>query len=146
LISFRLSRYFHTKCWNVCWLKPRPFKFLSVFRCSAEPFILGELRYNTTSGGWRKKKEERYTSIFYRNKTFLFVEIESWNFQQLFNFEFRETLQNFSSFRQHLDDIYLWVIRGVRISWNFVKFHEMINQRDAENFSFLSLQTKKFYS
>ena len=38
--------------------------------------------------------------IFFRNKTFLFVKIESWNFQQLFDLGFRETLQNFSSFRQ----------------------------------------------
>ena len=38
--------------------------------------------------------------FFFRNKTFLFVKIESWNFQQLFDLGFRETLQNFSSFRK----------------------------------------------
>ena len=40
--------------------------------------------------------------IFYRNKTFLFFKIESWNFQKLFEIEFRETSQNFNSFRQLL--------------------------------------------
>ena len=37
--------------------------------------------------------------IFFRNTTFLFAKIESWNFQQLFDLGFRETLQNFSLFR-----------------------------------------------
>ena len=40
------------------------------------------------------------TSYFFRNKTFLFVKIEIWNFQHLFDLGFRENLQNFSSFRQ----------------------------------------------
>ena len=39
-------------------------------------------------------------NIFFRNKTFLFVKIEIWNFQHLFDLWFRETSQNFSSFRQ----------------------------------------------
>ena len=30
--------------------------------------------------------------------------------------------------------------------WNFVRFHEILNHEDTENFSFLSWQTKKFYS
>ena len=38
--------------------------------------------------------------IFFRNKTFLSLKIESWNFQHLFDLGFRETLQNFSPFRQ----------------------------------------------
>ena len=37
--------------------------------------------------------------IFFRNKTFLFFKIESWNFQVHFEIEFHETLQNFSSIR-----------------------------------------------
>ena len=44
-------------------------------------------------------------NIFFRNKTFLFFKVESWNFQHLFEKEFRETSQNFnsfSSFRQFL--------------------------------------------
>ena len=35
----------------------------------------------------------------FRNKTFLFLKIESWNFQHLFEKEFRETSQNFNSIR-----------------------------------------------
>ena len=38
--------------------------------------------------------------FFFRNKTFLFFKIESWNFQVQFEIEFRETLQNFNSIRQ----------------------------------------------
>ena len=30
--------------------------------------------------------------------------------------------------------------------WHFVRFHEILNHEDTENFSFLSWQTKKFYS
>ena len=32
------------------------------------------------------------------------------------------------------------------MSWNFARFHEILNQTVVENFSFLSRQTKKFYS
>ena len=32
------------------------------------------------------------------------------------------------------------------MSWNFVRFHEIINQRDANNFWFLCWETKKFHS
>ena len=42
--------------------------------------------------------ETWYTFYFFRNKTFLFVKIDSWNFQHLFDLEFRETSQNVSSF------------------------------------------------
>ena len=41
-------------------------------------------------------------NIFFRNKTFLFVKTEIWNFQHLFDLLFRETSQNFSSFEQLL--------------------------------------------
>ena len=50
-------------------------------------------------------RENGLNYIFFRNKTFLFFKIESWNFQQLFEIEFRETSHNFnsfSSFRQFL--------------------------------------------
>ena len=39
-------------------------------------------------------------------KTFLFVKIESWDFQHLFDFEFRETLQKLRSFKQHSENIF----------------------------------------
>ena len=32
------------------------------------------------------------------------------------------------------------------MSWNFVRFHEILFQTDAESFSILSWKTKKFYS
>ena len=55
-------------------------------------------------GIWWLKKElfmvHGTLQTFYRNKTFLFVKIESWNFQQLFDLGFCKTLQNFSSLRQ----------------------------------------------
>ena len=105
----------------------------------AVPYILGELRDNTASVGWRTILGTWYTSYFFRNKIFLFVKIKSWNFQHLFDLRFRETFQNFSSFIQ------TWGVKVVWISWNFVRFHEMIIQRDAENFRFLSWQTKKSF-
>ena len=37
---------------------------------------------------------------FFRNKTFLFLKIENWNFQHLFENEFCDTSQNITSFRQ----------------------------------------------
>ena len=52
--------------------------------------------------------------IFYRNKTFLFFKIESWNFQHLFEKKIREALKNFNSFRQFL-------FFNVWLSWNFVR-------------------------
>ena len=41
--------------------------------------------------------------IYFRNKTFLFVKKDSWNFKHLFDLGFHETLQNFSSFRQNTE-------------------------------------------
>ena len=41
-------------------------------------------------------------NIFFRNNFFLFVKIESWNFQHLFHFLFCEISQNFSSYQQLL--------------------------------------------
>ena len=67
-------------------------------------------------------------SYFFRNKTVLFFKIESWNFQHLFDLGFHETSQNsssFSSYRQLLFWFYLWVFW---MSWNFVRFYEIVNQ------------------
>ena len=77
----------------------------------------------------------------FRNKTFLFLKIESWDFQHLFEKEFCETSQNFNSFRQLLFSFFLSV---VWLTWNFVRFHEILLQRDGESFSFLSWKTKSF--
>ena len=80
---------------------------------------------------------------FFRNILFLFFKIESWSFQHMFKIKFRETSQNFNSFRQFIFPFFLSV---VCLSWNFVRFHEILFQTDAESFSFLSWKTKKFYS
>ena len=64
--------------------------------------------------------------IFFRNKTFLFVKIE---IQHLFDLEFRETLQNFSSFRQTFRRRFSMGNKSCPI-----EFHKIINQRDAESF------------
>ena len=37
-------------------------------------------------------------NIFFRNKTFLFFKLESWNFQVQFEIKIRESSQNFNSF------------------------------------------------
>ena len=77
-------------------------------------------------------------------KVFLFVHIESWNFQHLFDEELCETSQNFNSFGQFLVPIKKCHLNIVWMSCNFMRFHEILNQRNAKNFSFLYGQTKKF--
>ena len=77
------------------------------------------------------------------SKVLLFFKIESWNFQNLFETEFRET----SAHSANSDNCYLhFFLLDVWLSWNFVRFHEIHFQTDAESFSFLSWKTKKFYS
>ena len=83
--------------------------------------------------------------IFFRNKPFFFKK-ESWNFQHLFEKEFRESSQNFNSIRQWIEKKEIKIVWITWMSWNFVRFHEILFQTDAENFSFLSWKTKKFYS
>ena len=88
---------------------------------------------------WQRPKK-----IFFRNKTFLFFKIESWNFQNLFEKEFRETSQNFNSIRQPIEKMKITIFWISWMSWNFVRFHEIQFQTAAESFSFLSWKTKKF--
>ena len=45
----------------------------------------------------------QWLTIFLRNKTFLFFKTGSWNFQNLFEKEFRETSQNVNSIRQPIE-------------------------------------------
>ena len=45
-------------------------------------------------------------NTFFRDKTFLFLKIESWNFQHLIDLGFCESSQNFSSFGAHVT---IWV-------------------------------------
>ena len=83
------------------------------------------------------------TKFIFRNKTFLFLKIESWNFQHLFENEFRETSQNFNSIRQPIETIQITIIWISWMSWHFVRFQEIEFQTDAESFSFLSWERKK---
>ena len=76
---------------------------------------------------WPKKKNYPWYMvhfIFFRNRTFLFVKIESLNFQHLFDLGFCEILQTFSSFRQTFRWHFLWEVKVTWMSWNFVRFHE----------------------
>ena len=79
----------------------------------------------------------------FRNKTFLFVKTESWNIQQLFDFlkthKISANLDNSLLPIQKIHLMFVWM------NWKFAKFHEIQNQRDAENFSFLCWQIKKYY-
>ena len=61
-------------------------------------------------------------------------------------FFFREISQNFISFRQPIDKMEIKVVWMNLMSWNFVRFHKILNQTDAKNFSCLSWKTNKFYS
>jgi hypothetical protein len=86
-------------------------------------------------------------NIFFRNKTFSFFKIESWNFQHLFETEFCETSQNVNSIRQLIEKNEnnnclneLNELKLCEVPQNFI-----LNW-DAESFSFLSWKTKKFYS
>ena len=82
--------------------------------------------------------------FFFRNKPFLFFKIGSWNFQHLFKNEFRETSQNFNSIRQPREKMLITIVWMSWMSWNFVRFHKIYFQTDAESFSFLSWKTKSF--
>ena len=75
---------------NIIWSSWIPKPWSRKVRLSSS-HLLAEIR--TIHGTW-------YTSNFFRNNTFLFLKIESWNFQHLLDLGFRETLQTFSSFRQ----------------------------------------------
>ena len=68
--------------------------------------------------------------------TFLFFKIERWKFQHLFKSDFNSIRQP----KERMKITIFWM------SWNFVRFHEILFQTDAESFSFLSWKTKKFYS
>jgi hypothetical protein len=83
---------------------------------------------------------------FLGKKIFLFVKIESWNFQHLFEKGFWETSYYFKSIRQPIEKIEITIVWIHWMSWNFVRFREALFQSDAESFSFLHWKTKKFYT
>ena len=83
-------------------------------------------------------------NTFFRNKTFLFFKIESWNFQHLFEKEFCETSQDFnslSSFRQLLFPFFYPLFDWVEILWGLTKFcfKQMLKVSD------FYLEKQKFY-
>ena len=80
-------------------------------------------------------------NILFRNKTFSFFKVESWNFQHLFEIEFPETSQNFNSFslfRQLLFSFFLY-----RLS-DWVEIWGLTISNRCWKFSFLSRKTNKF--
>ena len=70
-------------------------------------------------------------NIFFRNKTFLFFKIESWNFQVQFEIKIREISQNFNSFslfRQLLLSSFFYRLSDwVEILQGFMKFNFKLN-------------------
>ena len=70
-------------------------------------------------------------NIFFRNKTFLFFKIESWNFQVQFEIKIRETSQTFNSFsffRQLLFSSFsYWLSDWAEILQGFMKFNFKMN-------------------
>jgi len=66
-------------------------------------------------------------SYSFRNKTFLFVKVESWNFQHIFDLGFREPLQNSMGSKSCPNELKICEVSEIQY------------QRDAENFRFLSL-------
>ena len=60
-------------------------------------------------------------SILLGIKLFLFFKIESWNFQHLFEKEFRETSQNFNSFSSFRQFLFPHFVSIVWLNWNFMK-------------------------
>ena len=81
--------------------------------------------------------------LFFRNETFLFFKIESWNFQHLFEIEFRETSQNFNSFSSFRQLLFSFFLSVVWLSWNFVRFHEIPFSNWFWKFQLSILKNKK---
>ena len=76
-------------------------------------------------------------NFLFRNKTFLFFKIESWDFQVHFEIEFHDTLQNFNSIRQPIKkDEDKNSLNKLNEFWNFVRFHEFKFQTEPGSFSF----------
>ena len=73
----------------------------------------------------------RLKKYFFRNTTFLFFKIESWNFQHLFEIKFCETSQNFNSISLFGQLFFSFFLSVVWLSWNFVRFHKIFFQTDA---------------
>ena len=79
----------------------------------------------------------------YSLKTFLFIKIENWNFQHLFEIEFRETSQNFNSygsFRQLLFSFFI----GCLIELKFCKVSQFFFNQMLKVSAFYLEKRKSF--
>ena len=61
-------------------------------------------------------------NIFFRNKSFLFLKLEGWNFQHLFERKFCETSQNFNSFSAFRQLLFSFLLSAVWLCSNFLRF------------------------
>ena len=104
------------------------------------PCILEELRENTASVGWKKNYPWYISYFFCRNEILWFVKIESWNFQNLFDWEVCETLQNFSSFQK---TIILHFSMENKSCPNELKFCEVSGNLLSNRFQISILTNKK---
>ena len=105
-----------------------------------------DVAVKTFTENWVSKQSldiDNGLKLFFRNKTCLFFKIDSWNFKHLFEKDFCETSQNFNSFSSFRQFLFSFFLSVVWLSWNFVRFHVILFQTDAEIFSFLSYKTKK---
>ena len=90
---------------------------------------LGKLGHQGAICWLKKELAMVHFNIFFRNKTFLFVKIEIWNFQHLcIWFRISWNLTKFqliqTTFIPHRNSC----MNVVWMSWNFVRFHEILNQ------------------
>ena len=78
-------------------------------------------------------------NFFFRNKTFLFFKIESWNFQQLFENDLFKP-HKISTHSAYSDNCYFHfyyrLSDWVEILWG-LRFHQILFQKDAENQLFI---------
>ena len=64
--------------------------------------------------------------IFLGITLFCFSRYKSWNFQHLFEKEFRETSQNFNSFSSLRQFLFPFFLPIIWLSWNLVRFHTIL--------------------
>ena len=69
-----------------------------------------------------KNKNRHSSSKFFLNKTVLFFQIESWNFQHLFEKEFFKSSQNFNLISQPIEKMEIKNFWIRWILWGFTKF------------------------
>ena len=73
-------------------------------------------------------------------RNILFFKIESWNFQHLLDIQFHKTYKIWAYNNNFYYIFFLWV---VSLRWNFLRFHEILNQINANNLSCLFDKQKK---